>query len=146
MHHRNWDGLTRTKASRMVVSGNRGCRPSIRLMARLIREVRDSAWARLLHRQAMDTRQVFKMTSNDQRLPRALRGSWTCPRPKSGTRAFVIPAILRLNRCLLVYFEAHANPTTAIEREKRLKKWHRKWKLDLIEKSNPDWTDLSDKL
>jgi putative endonuclease len=46
----------------------------------------------------------------------------------------------------LVYFEAHANPTTAIEREKRLKKWHRKWKLDLIEKSNPDWTDLSDKL
>jgi putative endonuclease len=34
----------------------------------------------------------------------------------------------------------------AILREKRLKKWRRAWKLDLIEKHNPDWNDLFDSL
>jgi len=32
----------------------------------------------------------------------------------------------------------------AIQREKRMKKWNRAWKIDLIEKTNPDWSDLSD--
>jgi putative endonuclease len=31
---------------------------------------------------------------------------------------------------------------SAIEREKKLKEWKRAWKLELIEKENPDWQDL----
>jgi putative endonuclease len=42
----------------------------------------------------------------------------------------------------LVYYEVHDNPTTAIQREKSLKRWHRDWKLKLIEKGNPGWDDL----
>ncbi len=42
----------------------------------------------------------------------------------------------------LVYFEMHAGMEAAIVREKHLKKWNRKWKLELIESSNPDWRDL----
>jgi putative endonuclease len=42
----------------------------------------------------------------------------------------------------LVYFEAHNDIRLAIQREKQLKKWNRKWKLELIEKNNPDWKDL----
>jgi putative endonuclease len=30
----------------------------------------------------------------------------------------------------------------AIEREKRMKKWNRRWKIELIEKNNPEWRDL----
>ena len=43
----------------------------------------------------------------------------------------------------LVYFEVHADMYEAIQREKRLKKWNRAWKIRLIEEMNPDWTDLS---
>jgi putative endonuclease len=43
---------------------------------------------------------------------------------------------------LLVYYELHPNMLSAIQREKRLKKWNRAWKIELIEKQNPDWTDL----
>jgi len=42
----------------------------------------------------------------------------------------------------LVWFEVYDDPTNAIEREKEIKKWRRKWKVDLIEKANPDWRDL----
>lgn len=42
----------------------------------------------------------------------------------------------------LVYFEQHQDMLAAITREKQIKKWNRNWKLDLIEKSNPDWRDL----
>lgn len=42
----------------------------------------------------------------------------------------------------LVYFELHDTMTSAITREKRLKKWKRKWKLNLIEDLNPEWKDL----
>ena len=42
----------------------------------------------------------------------------------------------------LVYYEVIENPTAAIEREKCLKKWNREWKIELIEKNNPDWIDL----
>ena len=34
----------------------------------------------------------------------------------------------------------------AIAREKQLKKWERRWNLDLIERFNPEWTDLYDAL
>ena len=42
----------------------------------------------------------------------------------------------------LVYFEAFDQIEQAIQREKRLKKWPRTWKISLIEKQNPDWIDL----
>jgi len=43
---------------------------------------------------------------------------------------------------LLVYYEAFEEITDAIAREKRLKRWHRPWKINLIEENNPDWDDL----
>ena len=43
----------------------------------------------------------------------------------------------------LVYFEAHEEMYEAIQREKRLKKWNRAWKIRLIEEMNPEWKDLS---
>jgi putative endonuclease len=43
----------------------------------------------------------------------------------------------------LVYFEETSSAESAIEREKQFKKWNRKWKLELIEKINPDWKDLT---
>jgi putative endonuclease len=42
----------------------------------------------------------------------------------------------------LVYFEEHADAESAIIREKRLKKWYRSMKIDLIEQKNPHWDDL----
>jgi putative endonuclease len=42
----------------------------------------------------------------------------------------------------LVYFECFDEIETAIQREKRLKKWPRAWKIALIEKDNPNWIDL----
>jgi len=44
----------------------------------------------------------------------------------------------------LVYYEQHPYAETAINREKQLKKWKRRWKLELIEKKNPMWSDLYD--
>jgi putative endonuclease len=44
----------------------------------------------------------------------------------------------------LVYVETYDNPDDAIIREKRLKKWNRSWKIELIEKQNPEWKDLYD--
>ncbi len=43
---------------------------------------------------------------------------------------------------LLVYFELHADMESAIKREKQLKKWERRWKIELIEEGNPYWRDL----
>jgi len=42
----------------------------------------------------------------------------------------------------LVYYEVYSDIIDAITREKRIKKWKRQWKIDLIEKSNPQWRDL----
>jgi putative endonuclease len=42
----------------------------------------------------------------------------------------------------LVFFEMHGSMEAAILREKQIKKWRRKWKLELIEASNPAWRDL----
>ena len=42
----------------------------------------------------------------------------------------------------LVYYEMMNNVESAIRREKQLKKWNRKWKINLIEKNNPSWKDL----
>jgi len=46
----------------------------------------------------------------------------------------------------LVWAEHFANIDEAITFEKRLKRWRRQWKFDLIEKMNPDWDDLFDQL
>ena len=46
----------------------------------------------------------------------------------------------KVNR--LVYVEEHDDMTTAIAREKAMKKWRRAWKIELIEKANPAWDDL----
>ena len=43
---------------------------------------------------------------------------------------------------LLVWFEVHDTMASAIAREKRIKKWRRAWKADLIESANPYWRDL----
>ncbi|MEZ5920275.1 MAG: GIY-YIG nuclease family protein [Parvularculaceae bacterium] len=43
---------------------------------------------------------------------------------------------------LLVYFEVFDRIDDAIAREKILKKWKRRWKIDLIESMNPGWNDL----
>jgi len=47
---------------------------------------------------------------------------------------------------LLVYYEAHDDVRSAIEREKRLEKWNRAWKISLIEAANPNWEDLYETL
>jgi putative endonuclease len=46
----------------------------------------------------------------------------------------------------LVWYEQHDGPEEAIAREKRIKKWHRAWKIELIEKANPYWNDLYDEI
>jgi len=50
----------------------------------------------------------------------------------------------RYNITRLVYFESFEYILDAIYREKQIKKWRRQWKVDLIEKDNPCWQDLSD--
>jgi putative endonuclease len=42
----------------------------------------------------------------------------------------------------LVYYELHSDVYEAITREKRIKKWNRQWKINLIEQDNPQWLDL----
>ena len=42
----------------------------------------------------------------------------------------------------LVYYETASEVTAALQREKQLKKWKRAWKIELIEKNNPQWKDL----
>ncbi len=42
----------------------------------------------------------------------------------------------------LVWYEEHDSIATAIQREKSMKRWYRKWKIELIESFNPDWRDL----
>ena len=46
----------------------------------------------------------------------------------------------------LVYIEFYDSILDAIQREKRLKKWNRAWKLELIEKDNPTWRDLYEEI
>jgi len=46
----------------------------------------------------------------------------------------------------LVYFEEYGSILEARARERTLKRWLRVWKLELIEKMNPEWRDLTDEL
>ena len=47
---------------------------------------------------------------------------------------------------MLVWYETYDLVTDAIRRETTLKSWLRKWKLELIEKENPNWDDLYETL
>ena len=46
----------------------------------------------------------------------------------------------------LVYFEMHEGRTLAWARERAVKRWRRKWKLELIERFNPGWEDIRDRI
>ena len=46
----------------------------------------------------------------------------------------------------LVWYKQTESIESAINREKQIKKWRRRWKLELIEKMNPDWKDLYDEI
>lgn len=48
----------------------------------------------------------------------------------------------KYNLTRLVYLEHHNNKWDAAERERKLKNWKRPWKIELIEKDNPEWNDL----
>jgi putative endonuclease len=43
---------------------------------------------------------------------------------------------------MLVWYELTTDITSAIQREKQIKKWNRLWKLRLVDQSNPEWRDL----
>lgn len=47
---------------------------------------------------------------------------------------------------MLVWYEVHATMPQAIAREKQIKPWRRTWKLELIERANPTWRDLTEDL
>ncbi len=49
----------------------------------------------------------------------------------------------KYNIKILVHYEITSDINEAIKREKILKKWNRQWKIQLIEKTNPNWEDLS---
>jgi putative endonuclease len=47
---------------------------------------------------------------------------------------------------MLVYYEHADSKEGALLREKQIKEWRRKWKIELIEKMNPEWKDLYEDL
>jgi len=53
---------------------------------------------------------------------------------------------VKYNVSKLVYHEAYDDIRDAIQREKNIKKWYRKWKVELINKFNPQWKDLYNEL
>jgi putative endonuclease len=52
----------------------------------------------------------------------------------------------KYNVKVLVWYELHESRESAFQRERQLKKWNRAWKLQLIERRNPTWRDLTDEL
>jgi putative endonuclease len=50
----------------------------------------------------------------------------------------------KYNLMKLIHFESTNDIQSALEREKQLKNWHRDWKINMINKRNPDWKDLSE--
>jgi putative endonuclease len=47
---------------------------------------------------------------------------------------------------VLVWYEEHSSRESAFERERRMKKWNRSWKIRMIESFNPQWRDLYDQI
>ena len=55
----------------------------------------------------------------------------------------VVPSFTREHQYhLMVYFEEHQDIRRAMQRERNVKHWVRDWKVELIEKGNPEWDDL----
>ena len=52
----------------------------------------------------------------------------------------------KYNLTKLVYYEIHDTIEEAAQRERLMKKWKRDWKIELIEKANPNWHDLHEDL
>ena len=46
----------------------------------------------------------------------------------------------------LVFYQIHSNAKSAIAQEKQIKQWKRSWKIHLIQRQNPKWEDLFDKV
>jgi putative endonuclease len=62
-------------------------------------------------------------------------------------KADLVPGFTRKYRVhTLVWYEVHPDMASAIARENAMKEWKRAWKLELIEKVNPYWRDLSTEL
>ena len=69
------------------------------------------------------------------------------PSRMSEHRAGLVPGFTkRYSVKMLVWYEHHNRIADAIQREKTLKHWYRKWKLNLIEATNPQWCDLYDEM
>jgi putative endonuclease len=47
---------------------------------------------------------------------------------------------------ILVHFDTFEDAKTAIKYEKKIKKWPRQWKINTIEKNNPEWNDLYEQI
>ncbi len=60
-------------------------------------------------------------------------------------KASIVASFTKLyNVHMLVWYEQHDTMLPAIAREKAIKNWNRAWKLELIQKINPEWRDLSE--
>ena len=58
-------------------------------------------------------------------------------------RTGALPGFTRkYNVKILVWYESHESRESAFQRERQIKKWNRDWKIELIEKTNPEWLDL----
>ena len=57
-------------------------------------------------------------------------------------KSFIDSFTSRYNLKKLVYYEVFDDINEAIKKEKQLKKWKRAWKIELIDKFNPNWKDL----
>lgn len=69
------------------------------------------------------------------------------PRRISEHREGLVPGFTKTYGVkMLVYFEAFDSIELAIRREKRLKKYKREWKMNLIQQNNVGWRDLTDSL
>lgn len=59
----------------------------------------------------------------------------------------LIEGFSKENDCkILVWYQAYDDLQDARQRERQMTKWKREWKLELIEKENPQWKDLFDNL
>ena len=62
-------------------------------------------------------------------------------------REGVLPGFTKeYNVKILVWYEVHETRESAFARERAMKKWNRAWKIELIQKMNPEWRDLYDDL
>jgi putative endonuclease len=65
----------------------------------------------------------------------------------AGHKAKLVPGFTRTyGVILLVYYEQYSSVLEARARERALKRWRRAWKIELVDKFNPDWRDLSGEL